>query len=278
MAIKGLVFAWGLFALAGTGWGAVPAAAGSQAPLSPTTVAAREIVRVVGDRRLVLLGEKHGTREVPILVGELLDVWSRSGPVTLGLEIPRDEQPVLDRYLASPGDNDARTKLLSSPFWSIERGDQHDGRRSHDMLALIERIRVLHNQGRNVHLLAYDRHSADKMDHHGRDRAMAERVAGAHRSQRRVRVVVLAGNVHAMLRRPASAPPQMQLSMGWHLRDRDPFAIDIVAQSGHFWGCTTRCGPVASIAPPRSQRLQGDVFHYVAVLPVFTVARLVGAP
>ena len=59
MAIKGLVFAWGLFALAGTGWGAVPAAA-SQAPLSPTTVAAREIVRVVGDRRLVLLGEKHG--------------------------------------------------------------------------------------------------------------------------------------------------------------------------------------------------------------------------
>jgi hypothetical protein len=226
----------------------------------------------------VLLGEKHGTREVPILVGELVDTWSRSGPVTLGLEIPRDEQPVLDRYIASGGGKNATTKLLSSPFWSIERGDQHDGRRSHDMLALIERIRVLRGQGRKVQLLAYDRPSATKMDHHRRDRAMAQRVAGAHRSQPTSRLVVLAGNVHSMLRRPDSAPTQMQLSMGWHLRELDPFAVDIVAQSGHFWGCTTRCGPVASIAPPRSRRLQGDVFHYQAVLPAFTVARLIGAP
>lgn len=239
---------------------------------------ASDIVHEVKDRRLVLLGEKHGTREIPLLVGDLLDVWSRTGAVTLGLEIPRDEQPALDHYLASDGGPLAQATLRQSKFWAQARDDQHDGRRSHDMLALIERMRVLREAGCNIRVLAYDRASSDPMDHHARDRAMAARVATSHQvGGAGSRTVVLAGNVHAMRHRPALAPQEMQHPMGWHLRELQPFSIDVVAPTGYFWACVGgHCGPRASIAPPRSQRLQGEEFDYLAVLPIFTVARLLG--
>lgn len=240
-------------------------------------VVAEDIVREAGDHRLVLLGEKHGTREIPLLVSRLLDLWSSSGSVSLLLEIPRDEQRALDRYLASDGGERAKAALRRSTFWSQAHGNQHDGRRSRDMLALVEHARDLASQGRSVRVFAYDRASNEAMDHHARDRAMAEHVARLHRSGASARTVVLAGNVHAMLHRPEGAPPGMQLSMGWHLRELQPFSIDIVARQGHFWACNQgRCGPAASLAPSSSRVLQGAEFHYQAVVPAFTVARLLG--
>lgn len=255
-----------------------PVAATEASPDWPALrMVAEDIVRESGDHRLVLLGEKHGTREIPLLVASLLDLWSSSGRVSLLLEIPRDEQRALDRYLASDGGERAQAALRRSTFWSQAHGNQHDGRRSRDMLALVEHARALGSQGRSVRVFAYDRDSNAAMDHHARDRAMAEQVGRLHRSGAPARTVVLAGNVHAMLHRPEGAPPEMQLSMGWHLRELQPFAIDIVARQGHFWACNQgRCGPVASLAPSRSRALQGAEFHYQAVLPAFTVARLLG--
>lgn len=270
----GVVLALSVLAVPGKG-----AATDTSLDRSAVSAVAEDIVREVGDRRLVLLGEKHGTREIPWLVADLLDTWSSTGPVRLGLEIPRNEQRALDSYMASDGGERARTALRQSTFWSQARGDQHDGRRSHDMLALIEHARDLRSRGRAIRLFAYDRASTEAIDHHARDRAMAASVSQAHRSDTDTRTVVLAGNVHAMLRRPAAAPKEMQLSMGWHLRDLQPFAIDVVARDGDFWACVGgRCGQLASMAPPRSQRMHDAEFHYRAVLPTFTVAALLGTP
>lgn len=104
---------------------------------------ATQIMRHAGDHRLVVLGEYHGTAETPLLVADLMERYSRNtSAVRLALELPMSENIALARYLRSDGDEDAREKLRTSPFWAV-KDDQHDGRRSRDMLALIEAVRVL---------------------------------------------------------------------------------------------------------------------------------------
>ena len=46
--------------------------------------AANFIRSEAGSHRLILLGEMHGTREAPQLVGELVAAYSSQGPVLLG--------------------------------------------------------------------------------------------------------------------------------------------------------------------------------------------------
>ncbi|MFI3487676.1 hypothetical protein, partial [Klebsiella pneumoniae] len=103
---------------------------------------AAQIRQHAGEHRLLVLGEFHGTRETPLLVRQLVDDYSRNGPVLLALELPRAENPVLRDYLESDGGARARRHLHGRAFWTV-RDDQHDGRRSRDMLAMIEGLRVL---------------------------------------------------------------------------------------------------------------------------------------
>lgn len=65
--------------------------------------ATQAIVGHAGTRRLILLGESHGTREIPDLVHALAAAYAPKGPVLLGLEIPHGEQLALDAYLRSDG-------------------------------------------------------------------------------------------------------------------------------------------------------------------------------
>jgi hypothetical protein len=53
---------------------------------------------------MVLVGDMHGTREIPTFVGDLVETLAADHHVVLGLEIPAGETPSLDAYLASPGD------------------------------------------------------------------------------------------------------------------------------------------------------------------------------
>lgn len=238
--------------------------------------AAHAIARHVGDRRLVLLGETHGTQEIPPLVAALLAHWSAERPVVLALEVLRDEHGALAAYMESDGSAAARSALRARPWW-IRHDDRNDGRRSEDMLDLIESMRRLRVQGRDVALLAYDV-PYDPADRDARDRAMAQAVRRAHDALPGGRVVMLTGNVHAMLERPAWAPAMMAQPAGSWLRDLGPASVRIDAGAGAYWGCpygAPRCGPQpAGHAPPASGPSQG-AYTFHAVLPRFTPARLV---
>lgn len=110
--------------------------------LADETLAA-QIREHAGAHRLLVLGEYHGTRETPLLVAQLADDYSRDGtPLVLALEMPRGENASLQAYLDSDGDTEARRVLQARQFWKVT-DDQHDGRRSRDMLELIEAMRVL---------------------------------------------------------------------------------------------------------------------------------------
>jgi hypothetical protein len=108
---------------------------------------------------------------------------------------------------------------------------------------------------------------------------MAERVCDDFLERRATRLLVLGGNVHAMLERPADAPAQMQAPMGRYLRDLDPVSVRITARSGDFWACPAprRCGPLATDgARAKSGPMSGE-YTYQVVLPRFHVGRLIGA-
>lgn len=261
--------------MAGMLFAALFATAQVEAADPPLKVAAHELQSAAGEHRLVLLGEMHGTREIPDLVEHLVSAYAEQGPVLLGLEIPGSEQRTLHRYLDSDGGGDARDALLATRFWNI-RGDQHDGRRSYDMLDLVEHVRRLRQQGRDVSLLAYDSEPGPRSSPDARDRAMAARVRTAFNALPSGRMLVLTGNVHAMLERPEDAPAEIPLAMGYWLRDSGPWAVDIKAERGHFWACRNGCGALPMRYGPASGPLADEPWHYRLVLPEFSVARLIG--
>jgi len=212
---------------------------------------AAQIRQHTADHRMLVLGEFHGTRETPLLVRQLVDDYSRDGkPVLLALELPRAETPTLRDYLASDGGAAARRRLHGRAFWTVH-DDQHDGRRSRDMLGMIEDLRALKAQGRVIDVVGYD---VDKSD--GGNQARDDRMAAElRRLYRRLpdgaRMLVLTGNAHAMLQRPAGAPPEMQTQpMASALRDLDIYSVGLEALRGHFWGCMDRCKALALLERP----------------------------
>ena len=101
--------------------------------------------------RVMLVGELHGTWEVPgIVAGLATNLSADERPLIVGLEIWRSEQAALDRYLASAGTAEDREALLAGPFWATR-----DGRSSEAMVDLIERLRVLALKA-PVQLVAFD--------------------------------------------------------------------------------------------------------------------------
>jgi hypothetical protein len=249
----------------------------SPAEGEPPEAAAQTLVAAAGDARLILLGEWHGTREIPQLVAQVVTRYAAEGPVLLGLEIPGSGQADLRHYLDSAGSEADRAALLATRYWNVE-GDQHDGRRSHDVLDLIERVRQLRAQGRDVSLLAYDAEPGPRLDADARDKIMAARVRASFDALPRGRLLVLTGNVHAKRFRPTGAPSQMPTPMGHWLADLQPWSVDIQGFRGATWACMFGgCGkrlvnPWHRVSGP----LQGEEYDYRLLLDRVTVARLVG--
>lgn len=231
-----------------------------------------------GARRLILLGEFHGTREIPRLVAALARDYARREPVVVALEIPHTEQAALRVYLRSDGGRAAARALRARPFW-IRHDDRHDGRRSEDMLALIEALRAARQAGADIALLAYDIAGDEpRGDRDMRDRAMARRVRTALAALPRGRLLVLSGNVHAMRARPAGAPPELPTPMGAHLRDLDPASVRITARAGEFWGCKAKaCGPRSVDGAGARTGPMGGPYTFLLVLPRLSVAHLIGS-
>lgn len=236
-----------------------------------------ELMAAAGDHRAILLGEMHGTREIPLVVGDLVEHWSRTEPVLLALEIHASEQHALVDYLDGDGAPASREQLRQRSYWSVSP-EHNDGRRSEDMLDLVDRVRGLRSEGRDVAILAFDVANGISRDSGWRDRAMAANLRSAWEALSDGRLLVVTGNVHAMRLRPDYAPPQMQTPMGAYLQDLHPISIEIAAAGGAFWACPpSGCGPVPVVAGVPGGSLDEDApFDHRIVLPQFTPARQVG--
>jgi len=156
-------------------------------PFTPGHVPSR-LLDALYNKRLVLIGEAHGTNEAPAFTLDLVKSLAREGPVTVGLEFPRDLEPQVNKFVQT-GD---RAILWALPFFR-ER-DQHSGRASQ---AVIQMLRELKNI-RGVKIFCYDLPTTAKAGVK-RDTEMARAIYLHMKEHKKPFYVVLSGNIHSRL-------------------------------------------------------------------------------
>lgn len=210
---------------------------------------------------VVLLGELHGTKEIPALAGTLACHTASAGtPVVVALEVPREEQGAVDLYLESDGGAEARAELLQGTFW---RRPYQDGRSSAARLELLERLRRWRQAGQPLSVLAFD------VRGHGSVRAsgLARRLKWARGRVPGGTLLVLVGNVQARVVRGAEWDPELS-PMGWYLaREGLPVkSLDARFSGGTAWTCKLApdghipCGESSAVLPRGVSRERGT--HY----------------
>lgn len=240
--------------------------------------AAKRIQINAGSHRLVVLGEMHGTREIPDLVEHLAEDYSSEGPLLVALEVTRDEHAMLASYMDSL-DDVLRAEMRKRAAWDVTP-EKNDGRRTEDVLDLISALRSMRAAGRDIAILPYDLAKDSYKDGEDRDRQMAMHLRRAYEALPRGRLLVLTGNVHAMLMKKGSSIEQkLQTPMASYLADLDPYSVNISALAGSIWACASSCGEMqVRNGYIKEGPMPGDSrqpYHFQIVLPQFTVARLV---
>lgn len=197
-------------------------------------------------RRMVLVGEQHGTNEVPQTVGDLACAAVRVGiPVTLALELPATDQAKVDEYLHSDGSHDAQRRfVLRGDAW---RRMYDDGRTSAALLELIDRARRLRGSGVPVSVVFFDAAGQTGSE---RDAQMATVLELARAQHRDDLMLVLTGNVHVPKHRGAEWD-SAYVPMGLQLANLGvrPLSLDLAQTGGNAWACELRgsqhydCGP-----------------------------------
>ncbi len=186
------------------------------------------------DLRWLIVGELHGTTELPDAFADLVCLAASAGkPVTVGLEFPQSEQARFDAYMASTGDAAARAALLQGATW---RQPLRDGRSSQAMLALVDRLRLMKAAGQVARVLAIRKEVAftqgQPFDAAAGEAAIGDgmREAGSADGL----TLILIGNVHAALQtfgNLAYPPAASSLPSGQTL------TLNFAYAGGSAWNC-----------------------------------------
>ncbi len=216
----------------------------------------------------LLLADPLGTRELPMAALHMLcEATSRGLPVTLALSLPASEQPLLDTYLASGGQQqDAQTLVGESAFW---RRTYQDGRSSRAMLWLVEQARRLRASGKDVALAAID---VDKAQGNAREAQMAEHLLAYQQGRPQAWTLVLAGGTH--VRTAGVSWDKDYMPLGARLAQALPSvrALDVGFMRGTHFACrfnvwdAVECD-VFSISPTKEARQKKDVASGVQLFP-----------
>jgi hypothetical protein len=220
--------------------------AGAPVP-APSSPPAREALvlpaQMSAPGATILLGDLHGTRELPAFVGGLVAQLAEAHPVILGLELRADDVPSLAAYLTSDGGPVARQAALRDPWWHMTH---QDGRESVAMFGLIEAMRALRTGGARVEVACFDPGDTPGESPDARDDGMAQRLIALRRARPDATLVVYAGDLH--VRRAAAARIAGRTWMGMFLARA---GIELVAllprhADGSSWICidgdASHCG------------------------------------
>jgi hypothetical protein len=102
----------------------------SELPPYPLPDEVRESMAVLaGECDIMILGETHGTREVPAIVETLLEPLTKLGYRVIALEVPHDEQPAIEAW--ATGTTGAIPTFFAVPW--------PDGRGNREVLAMVRR-------------------------------------------------------------------------------------------------------------------------------------------
>lgn len=237
----------------------------------------------------IVIGERHGTREIPAFAGALACDLLRSGrPVILALELDGDQQEAVNRYVeATESDaGRARDALLAGPAW---RESCQDGRTSQAVVDLLEQARQWRSAGARIGVLALRRNESlrvpttpadlvpldplgNELQRHGYDRVMAENLVYAAVLYRQFTVVALVGAGHASTVHGRDEDPDFD-PMGRLVAQAVATSfIGIRTEGGTSWGAGgSRCGA----SPVDASRFFDGASRIDVVVPI---ARVTASP
>ena len=228
----------------------------------------------------LVLGELHGTREVPAFVGSLVCNAATTSETVLALEIPHTEQVRIDAFLESNGDAQARADLLRGDFWDFP---MQDGRRSAAMVSLLDAARRWRKHGAPLSIVAFDSDAPPDV----RDAEMGQRLSAVRQFHPQALLVVVTGGVHAS-REPDAAFVPMAVHFTKLTAPHQIVALAMKHSGGQAWVCTDKCGPHEAAgkpdaAPPRIvlfERMTGgfDGAFHVGRISASAPAVAVSAP
>ena len=194
-------------------------------------------------KEIVLIGEMHGTQEMPRFFGNLVTVAARemNQRVGAGLELPSVLQPLIDNAVKNNVTADSfRRQLLADPDWQKFAKIQ-DGRSSQAMLDLISYLLTL-AESQKISFFFFDTQTNE------RNETMAQVIAQRVRQQGNNVTYILAGNIHA---NKAPRYPFMKktliVPMGYRLEEQGftVHSYDLRYSAGDAWYCgssTDGCG------------------------------------
>lgn len=195
-------------------------------------------------RRLLIVGELHGTKEIPALLTDLVVAQAATRPIQLGFEWPVAQQAAVNRYLQSAGTAVDLAELTKGPYWS-----HPDGRMSHAWLALLDKVRELRRQNRHIDVFMMEPDYGDAASIKAAGGVLAIKEAGMAGAIRTVLdtappdtlVVALMGNFHA---RVGKDSPNPDSSVANRLKTFHPLILMPYARHQSAWFCgADRCGP-----------------------------------
>jgi hypothetical protein len=200
---------------------------------------------VIGPHGTLLLGDLHGTREIPSFVGEVVTALAARAPVVLALEIIADQVPSLDAFLASDGGAAARAAALRDPWWHDR---YQDGRRSVAMLDLLDTARRLRASGARIDVVCFDAAARDAREPDGREQAMARNLLAARAAHPDAALVAYAGNLHTRRAAFAAMPAEVWMAMRLAAAGVTFVTLDPRYAPGSAWICQ---GPTPDDCGPR---------------------------
>ena len=242
------------------GLAACAASAGGRATPAPAVELPRlELPRSLGAGSTVLVGDLHGTKEIPAFVGQLVSALTAHGPVVLGLEISPAQLPGLDAFLASDGGAAAKAAALRDPWW---RSEYQDGRRSVAMFELLEAMRRARAGGRRIEVACFDIDHGGEVDAERREEVMAANVRALRGRDRAAAVVIYAGNLHTRRAGVSFKPDFVWMAMRLAKAGVDFVSLNVRYSGGTAWTCTSAnaadCGahPLEGIPHERGVHLE----------------------
>jgi hypothetical protein len=217
----------------------VQVARAPEAKQAPSAVAMECGLPIIGMGKQVkkggvlLLGEMHGTQEVPRFLAQASCQSVVAGtPVTVGLELPVESQERVAGFLTSEGTDADWLKLMDAPFW---RSPYPDGRSSEAMANMLEQLRQLRSRGLDVEVFVFDH---PRLSGQVREEAMAATVLSRVKHAPDRFFLVVSGNIH-----PRTKPglpwdgkyQPMGLLLSKHVKG--VVALDMAYDSGTAWIC-----------------------------------------
>lgn len=195
-------------------------------------------------RRLLILGELHGTNEIPALLTDLVAAQPVNRKIQIGLEWPVAQKAAVDRYLQSAGTAADLAKLTEGPYWK-----HPDGRMSRAWLRLLDSIRELRQKHRAIGVFMMEPDYGDAASIRAAGGVLAMKEAGMARAIRTVIrtappgtiVAALMGNFHS---RVGEDSPNPDSSVATRLRAKQPLILVPYARHQTAWICgSDGCGP-----------------------------------